>query len=63
MKFRVYGLYTATKYLGEFEAHDKESAIALASEGENLHASLCHQCTDELELDDNYPHNFIAEED
>lgn len=47
-KYRVYGIVTGSKYLGEYEANSKEEAedMALRKDG---HVGLCHQCTSECE--------------
>jgi hypothetical protein len=56
MKFDVYGIYTASKYLGEVEAESKEKAEDKVwnDEGYDTLISLCHQCTNELEVGDVY---------
>jgi hypothetical protein len=61
-KYRVYGLFTGSKYLGEFEAETKEGAIDLAAESDANFACLCHQCSDELELDESSAQDFQAEQ-
>lgn len=60
--YRVYGLWTAYKVIGEFEANSEEEAIAMAEESEEAYASLCHQCSREVELGDSTPYKFEAEE-
>ena len=57
-KFRVYGIVSGTKYLGEFDAKDKEAAIKMAEPDAQI--CLCHQCSDEAE--DAEIHEIIAEE-
>lgn len=46
-KYRVYGVITATKYLGEFEAENEEQAEEMASKV--AYVSICHQCSREIE--------------
>ena len=50
-KFNVYGIVTGTKYLGQVEAETEEEAKEKA-EGVGsyleLHISLCHQCSREI---------------
>lgn len=62
-KFRVYGNFTATKFLGVYEADTEEDAINQALSSEDNSASLCHHCADELELDDWTAHSATAEKD
>jgi len=59
-KFNVYAIYTASKSLGEFEADTKEAAIAMAEESGDVFASICHQCSREIEIGDY--HDLEAEE-
>jgi hypothetical protein len=51
-EFSVSGVFSGSKYLGNFKAKTRAEAIdkGLASEENSL--SLCHQCNDEIELDD-----------
>lgn len=60
-KYRVYALYTASKFLGEFEANSKEEAVNKGEEKGDTWVSLCHQCSDEIEVNDD-PHTYEAEE-
>ena len=60
--YRVYGLWTASKFIGEFEANSEEEAIAMAEDSDESHASLCHYCSKNLDLSDLYPYKFEAEE-
>lgn len=60
-KFSVYGTFTATKYLGDFEADTQEQAIELALDSDTNHASLCHQCAREIDMDDYCAHEATAE--
>jgi len=48
-KYRVYGVVTGGKYLGEFEANTPEEAKQLALDSDEAHVSLCHQCCDQCE--------------
>lgn len=57
-KFRVYGIATGSKYLGEFEAETAEEAEEMAANSEHNSVCLCHQCSDELELDEYSFHEF-----
>lgn len=61
-KYSVYGIVTASKYLGEFEAESEDEAKEMASESDNNHICLCHQCSSELEVDDFSFHEFEVEE-
>jgi hypothetical protein len=61
-KYRVYATFTASKYLGEFEAETKEQAEEMASESDANYASLCHQCSNEVELNDSAASEFYVEE-
>jgi len=49
-KYRVYSIATASVCLGEFEADTQEAAIDRAIEENPPHASLCWQCSREVEL-------------
>jgi hypothetical protein len=60
--YRVYGLWTASKIIGEFEANSEEEAIAMAEDSDEAYASLCWHCTQEIELSDSAPYKFEAEE-
>jgi hypothetical protein len=46
-KYRVYGVVTGSKYLGEFIADTPEDAVAEAMGAG--HVSLCHHCDSECE--------------
>lgn len=61
-KYRVYGIFTASKFIGEFEADTPEAAENLAAESGNNYASLCHQCVDQIELNDCSASEFQVEE-
>ncbi len=60
--YRVYGLWTASKVIGEFEANSEEEAIAMAEDSDGAHASLCWECSREVELSDSAPYKYEAEE-
>lgn len=60
--YRIHGIWTASKCLGEFEADTPEEAIALAENSEENYAVLCHQCANEIELNDYSAERFEAEE-
>ena len=47
-RWRVYGIVTGSKYLGEFEAETAEQAEQMAMD-ESGFVSLCHQCAEECE--------------
>ncbi len=48
-RYRVCGVVTGSKYLGEFEADSEAEAIEIALNSEESHVSLCHQCSSECE--------------
>jgi len=55
MKYLVYGIISASKFIGEFEAESKEKAIEMAENSENCYTpGLCHQCSGEINLGDIY---------
>ncbi|KVL67380.1 hypothetical protein [Burkholderia ubonensis] len=60
-KFRVYGMFTCSKYLGEFEAETAEEAADKAAESEENHVSLCHHCAREMDLDEYSASSFQTE--
>lgn len=62
MKYQVYGIVTATKFLGEFEAVSEADAIAMGLDSEANRVSLCHQCSGEFSLDENCCNDGFAEE-
>lgn len=55
-KYRVYGVMTASIVIGEYEADSKDAAIEMSGQDENAnyYASLCHQCSSEIDLGDIY---------
>jgi len=52
MKYNVYGIMTASVFLGEYEAEDSEAAIELAEKDKQAdwNPCLCHQCAGDIEL-------------
>lgn len=48
-KFRVVGIVTGSKYLGEFEAPDEDTAVEMALNSNAAHVGLCHQCSEHCE--------------
>ena len=60
--YRVYGIWTGSKLIGEFTAATEDEAIDMACNSHENHASLCHQCSKEVELDDYSAQQFQAEE-
>jgi Fe2+ or Zn2+ uptake regulation protein len=61
-KYRVYGLFTGSKMLGEFEAEDESEAIDMAAESAANHVSLCHHCSRKISLNDYSAQDFEAEQ-
>lgn len=63
MKYKVYGNYVFSKFLGEVEASSQEEAIEKALDDAPENAWLCIQCASEFEdavgLDKN---SIVAEE-
>ena len=49
MKYEVYGVVRASKYLGTVEADTKEEAEEKAWSDLDAYVSLCHQCSSEAE--------------
>lgn len=48
-KYRVYGVVTGSKYLGEVEAENAEEAEQKAFDELDIGCSLCHHCSSEAE--------------
>jgi len=48
-KYRVYGVVTGSKYLGEVEAANAEEAEQKAFDELEIGCFLCHQCSSEAE--------------
>ena len=53
-KYRVYGIASASKYMGEFEAGSKEEAEEIAWKEGDYHIGLCHHCAGEIDIGDIY---------
>lgn len=51
-KFSVYAVIDATKYVGEFEADSKEEVEELAWDNVNHNISLCHHCSEKMDVGD-----------
>ncbi len=51
-KYRVYGIMTASKFLGEVEAETLKEAIEKGWESKEFHGSSCYQCSAEIDLGD-----------
>ena len=60
-KWNVSIAFSASKYVRGIEAETKEEAIEKAIEQEGF-ATLCHQCSDEVEINDPIPEESGAEE-
>ena len=61
-KYHVYGVMTATKYFGEIETDSQNEAVEIAENSDDNYASLCHQCSREIDLDDYSFQKFEVEE-
>ena len=61
-KWTVYLSFNATKVVEDIEAETQEEAIEKAIDRDG-YASLCHQCSSEIELGDVIPEESSAEED
>jgi len=48
-RWRVYGVVTATKYLGEYEAETMEKAEEMALESDAASVCLCNACNRQAE--------------
>lgn len=48
-KYRVYGVVSGSKYLGEFDAETEEQALEMASHSDECYVTLCHYCHSECE--------------
>ena len=46
-KFRVYGIVTGSKYIGEYEAETEGEACNLAEK--DAYVSFCHKCARECD--------------
>ena len=58
-KYRVHGVVTGGKYLGEVEAENEKQAKEKGFDLESNYVSLCHQCAGEVE--DPEIHEIIVE--
>lgn len=58
-KYSVYGLISASVYLGDYEAESEEAAIEMAeADDENdFNPTLCHHCSNSLDIGDVYEVN------
>ena len=61
-KYRVYGVMSVTKYFGEIEADSQDEAVEIAENSDENHASLCHRCSRDIDLDDYSFQRFECEE-
>ncbi len=55
-KYTVMGIMSASVILGEYEAESKEQAEEMAEQDDSADwtPTLCHHCSDEIELNDIY---------
>ncbi len=54
-RYAVYEIATASYLVGEYEAESEDAAKRMASDGpQNDPPSICHQCSNEVELGDWY---------
>ena len=44
-RYRVTGIVTGSKYLGEFKANSAEEAGEMALESDEVSVNLCHRCS------------------
>ena len=61
-KYKVYAIYTASKFIGEIEAENEDDARDKAADTGDDNVSLCHQCAGELDLGDCYEYQVDAVE-
>jgi hypothetical protein len=56
MKYKVYGIMTASVLIGEYEAKTAEDALDMANDDTEAdwYPSLCHQCAREIDMGDIY---------
>lgn len=59
-KWAVYAIFTASKYIGEFDGDTKDDALEEAEDSGDCYVTLCHQCSHQIDLGDAY--EFQAEE-
>lgn len=50
-RYRVYGIVTGTKSLGEFDADSPEEAVKMGLDSDENDLIICHQCSRQVELD------------
>ena len=64
MKYRVYGIMTASVLIGEYEADSAEEAERMsdADPDANVWPSLCYQCSEEIELGEIYKTDVVADD-
>lgn len=48
--YRLYAIYTGSKYLGEVEADSAEAAEEMGWEHKELHVGLCHHCAHKIDI-------------
>jgi hypothetical protein len=53
-KFAVYGVATASKFLGEYEAETQDEAIEMARVEGDYSFHTCHQCARHVDIGDIY---------
>ena len=63
MKYKVYGNYVFSKFLGEVEASSQEEAIEKALDDAPENAWLCVQCAGEFEVAGELDENSIVAEE
>lgn len=54
MKYQVFGVLSASIFIGEYEADSKEDAIDKANEDKkaNWHPRICHHCSRNISIGD-----------
>lgn len=50
-KYEVYGVIRTSKFIGEFEAENKDEAEQMAWDSDEAYISLCHHCSNEVATD------------
>ena len=63
MKYKVYGNYVFSKFLGEVEASSQEEAVEKALDDASQNAWLCVQCAAEFEDAGELVENSIVAEE
>lgn len=51
-KWLIYATYSASKFIGEYEAETEEEARAKAEEDAPPNVCLCHHCSGEIDIGD-----------